>query len=60
MLPYKWETPKVPNKMANFKEFGIAQNDIPESFDWREKNAVTEVKNQGKRSREILAPPKIS
>uniref|UniRef100_A0A0M3INM4 Pept_C1 domain-containing protein n=2 Tax=Ascaris TaxID=6251 RepID=A0A0M3INM4_ASCLU len=47
MLPYKWETPKVPNKMANFKEFGIAQNDIPESFDWREKNAVTEVKNQG-------------
>uniref|UniRef100_A0A915BBN6 Cysteine proteinase n=1 Tax=Parascaris univalens TaxID=6257 RepID=A0A915BBN6_PARUN len=47
MLPYKWEPPKVPNKMANFKQFGIAQNDIPESFDWREKNAVTEVKNQG-------------
>ncbi|VDM41181.1 unnamed protein product [Toxocara canis] len=48
MLPYKWEVSKTPNKMVNFERFGVLHKGaIPESFDWREKNAVTEVKNQG-------------
>ncbi|EFO13423.1 hypothetical protein LOAG_15105 [Loa loa] len=47
MLPYKW--PLDENKyLVDLKEYGIDSDEIPESFDWRDKGVVTEVKNQGK------------
>uniref|UniRef100_A0A1I7VAA0 Cysteine proteinase n=2 Tax=Loa loa TaxID=7209 RepID=A0A1I7VAA0_LOALO len=46
MLPYKW--PLDENKyLVDLKEYGIDSDEIPESFDWRDKGVVTEVKNQG-------------
>ncbi|KAJ1365547.1 hypothetical protein KIN20_025915 [Parelaphostrongylus tenuis] len=47
-LPYIWDQPIFPNKIADLEAEGInTTSDYPESFDWRQHGAVTEVKNQG-------------
>uniref|UniRef100_A0A914WAL4 Cathepsin F n=1 Tax=Plectus sambesii TaxID=2011161 RepID=A0A914WAL4_9BILA len=43
MLPYKWQDNGLPSRKAEMP----SANDIPTSFDWRDHDAVTPVKNQG-------------
>uniref|UniRef100_A0A7E4UN97 Pept_C1 domain-containing protein n=1 Tax=Panagrellus redivivus TaxID=6233 RepID=A0A7E4UN97_PANRE len=45
MLPYVWEKPKNPIRQMSPDE--IEDEPFPNSFDWRNKSVVTEVKNQG-------------
>ncbi|TKR61494.1 hypothetical protein L596_028598 [Steinernema carpocapsae] len=45
MLPYVWGKPKVPDTKADFNS--IQNDEVPDSFDWRQKKVVTDVKNQG-------------
>lgn len=47
MLPYEWPLDKNTKYLANLTEHGVNDYEIPESFDWRDKGVVTEVKNQG-------------
>ncbi|EJW78049.1 hypothetical protein WUBG_11042, partial [Wuchereria bancrofti] len=47
MLPYKWPLNENKKQMIDLAEYGITDDEIPESFDWRDKGVVTEVKNQG-------------
>ena len=47
-LPYQWEEPITPNRMANLEAEGVYVEDaLPATFDWRDHGAVTGVKNQG-------------
>ncbi len=44
MLPFVWKKPTTyMMRMVDVDD----TNDMPESIDWRDHNAVTEVKNQG-------------
>ncbi|VIO99066.1 Uncharacterized protein BM_BM1575 [Brugia malayi] len=47
MLPYKWPLNKNKKQLIDLTKYGITDDKIPESFDWRDKGVVTEVKNQG-------------
>ncbi|CEF63690.1 Cathepsin F [Strongyloides ratti] len=44
MVPYVWDTSIKPPNVADVSQY--KNDNIPEAFDWREHNAVTEVKNQ--------------
>ncbi|CAJ0960559.1 unnamed protein product, partial [Mesorhabditis belari] len=45
-LPYNWTKPVYPNKKIDVEDYGVSLEDLPESLDWREKGAVTGVKDQ--------------
>ncbi|VDN07806.1 unnamed protein product [Thelazia callipaeda] len=47
MLPYKWPLNENDDHLEKFSKYSIDNGKIPESFDWREKGAVSDVKNQG-------------
>jgi hypothetical protein len=46
MLPYKWGPPAFPIKKAEMDSL-LLNTAAPSTIDWRTRNAVTPVKNQG-------------
>ncbi|MCP9257104.1 Cathepsin L [Dirofilaria immitis] len=47
MLPYDWPLNQNMEHLIDLAEYDIDDKKMPESFDWRDKGVVTEVKNQG-------------